>query len=323
MASNSKEMIRRTHTTKGFRGTVSRTLAIVFGLFFLLTSYNGCEKELPFDPEFDQSKLVVNALFRTDSSWRVHISRSLSVLDTSQLVAVEDATVRISDGNGNTVANLDWLGDGEYGADSLFPMADQNYRIDISAPGYEPISASDYIPGTVQIISLDTFPVWGPDSTKGYEFELTFTDPAGADNYYEIQLLQRFTWIFGNDTLSEFYPVYIICEDPNIETDNGFEGSGFENYYDAILLKDDQIEGQTYTLRFSIEDVWIEPLYENAFALNMYSTSESFFNYRRSLAAYNNVLDNPFAQPVQVFSNVTGGYGIFAGGALEQWIIDL
>ena len=55
MASNSKEMIRRTHTTKRFRGTVSRTLAIVFGLFFLLTSYNGCEKELPFDPEFDQS----------------------------------------------------------------------------------------------------------------------------------------------------------------------------------------------------------------------------------------------------------------------------
>lgn len=290
-------------------------------VLMLLGSLTSCEKEIPFDAEVSEPKLVLNSLFTSDSVWKVHVSQSLSVLDTGQLDRVLDAMVTIDDGVGNQVT-LQHQGEGIYEAATEMPAPSQTYTITASAPGYEQVNASDAIPGAVQIVSLDTNLRYNPDSTLSLDIELTFNDPSGERNFYMIEMLESYTFIFGTDTISEEYPGYLVCTDPNIETDNSFSGGGFENYYEYILLKDAAFDGQSYTIKFSIEELYIDPQFENKYTLSLVASSEAFFNYRRSYQAFINTQGNPFAQPVQVYSNVEGGHGIFAGGAREVWVIE-
>jgi hypothetical protein len=49
------------------------------------------------------------------------------------------------------------------------------------------------------------------------------------------------------------------------------------------------------------------------------NTSEAYFNYLKSFNMYQRASGNPFATPVQVYSNVENGMGIFAGGTLTYW----
>lgn len=291
-------------------------------LLVLIFSFQGCEKEIPFDSEVSEPKLVLNSLFTSDSVWKVHVSQSLSVLDNNDLNEVLDAMVSIKDEAGATVANLAHQGDGLYEAATEMPVPSQTYRIDVSAPGYEPVSATDAIPGAVQILSLDTTFRVNEDSTVDLDIELTFTDPAGESNFYMIDLIHDVTFIFGQDTFPQRYNVYLNCTDPNIETDNSFSGGGFEDYYQYILLKDAAIDGRTYTLKFTLDDWYVERNFENTLTLSLIASSEAFFNYRRSYQAFSNTQGNPFSQPVQVFSNVEGGHGIFAGGTREIWEIE-
>ena len=45
----------------------------------------------------------------------------------------------------------------------------------------------------------------------------------------------------------------------------------------------------------------------------------AYFNYLTSFNMYQRTINNPFATPVQVYSNVNNGMGIFAGGTLTSW----
>ncbi|NQY66446.1 MAG: DUF4249 family protein [Flavobacteriales bacterium] len=47
--------------------------------------------------------------------------------------------------------------------------------------------------------------------------------------------------------------------------------------------------------------------------VNLYNISRELFFYNRSFELYNESYGNPFAQPVQVYSNIENGFGIFAG----------
>ena len=53
--------------------------------------------------------------------------------------------------------------------------------------------------------------------------------------------------------------------------------------------------------------------------IRLVNTSEAYFNYLKSFNMYQRASGNPFATPVQVYSNVENGMGIFAGGTLTYW----
>ena len=49
--------------------------------------------------------------------------------------------------------------------------------------------------------------------------------------------------------------------------------------------------------------------------------SKSYYYYRTSLELYVDAPRNPFAQPVQVFSNINNGFGIFAGAQISYFVL--
>lgn len=47
--------------------------------------------------------------------------------------------------------------------------------------------------------------------------------------------------------------------------------------------------------------------------LQINKVSPAYYNYKETLAPQSSINNNPFAEPVSVYSNIRNGYGIFAG----------
>ena len=112
--------------------------------------------------------------------------------------------------------------------------------------------------------------------------------------------------------------------------DEVFQDGG-SPWKDQGLFNDLLFNGQTKSLEISIpnnEWSWGEAGYIWSYRyiglrFYLYNISQDYYYYRRSLELYNQTSGNPFAQPVQVFSNIQNGFGIFAGAQVNYFDYDL
>ena len=263
----------------------------------------------------------VNSLFTNDSLWAANISRSVGVLETTSYTSINDADVSIFDGNGVEVTTITNQGDGLYTSPTgAMPVADELYTIEVSAPGYTPVSATNRIPAAVQINSIDTVSSTNSDGQTILETTINFQDPPANANYYMVEVLVKGTWISWEEDTVEFRePLEISCDDVNVETVNRFSFDGFDNTYLYLMLKDENFDGEDYALTFSVINYAELKDLELFGEIRLVNTSEAYFNYLKSFNMYQRASGNPFATPVQVYSNVENGMGIFAGGTLTYW----
>ena len=290
-----------------------------------LLLFTNCTKQIEFDAQDIAPRIVVNSLFTNDSLWAANISRSVGVLETTSYTSINDADVSIFDGNGVQVTTLTNQGDGLYTSPTgAMPVADELYTIEVSAPEYTPVSATNRIPAAVQINSIDTVSSTNSDGQTILETTINFQDPPATENFYMVEVLVKGTWIdewdeFEGDTIEFREPLEISCNDVNVETVNRFNFGGFENTYLYLMLKDENFDGEDYALTFSVINYAELKDLELFGEIRLVNTSEAYFNYLKSFNMYQRASGNPFATPVQVYSNVENGMGIFAGGTLTYW----
>ena len=293
-------------------------------LIFSALTLSNCTKEIEFDAQDIAPRIVVNSLFTNDSIWAAHISRSVGVLETTSYTTIDDANVNIFDANANLVTTLTHQGNGLYTSPTgLTPQANQSYTIEASASGYESVNASNSIPSAVPIYQLDTVTSTNSDGETILEATITFQDPPNISNYYMLEVYVTGTWINEGeqDTIEIREPLQISCDDINVETVNRFNFGGFENTYLYLMLKDQNFDGENYSLTFSVIN-YAELKDLDLFGeIRLVNTSEEYFNYLKSFNMYQRTINNPFATPVQVYSNVNNGMGIFAGGTLTSWTV--
>ena len=293
-------------------------------LLFSALTLSNCTKEIEFDAQDIAPRIVVNSLFTNDSIWAAHISRSVGVLETTSYTTINDANVNIFDANANLVTTLTHQGNGLYTSPTgLTPQANQSYTIEASASGYESVNASNSIPSAVPIYQLDTVTSTNSDGETILEATITFQDPPNISNYYMLEVYVTGTWINEEeqDTIEIREPLQISCDDINVETVNRFNFGGFENTYLYLMLKDQNFDGENYSLTFSVIN-YAELKDMDLFGeIRLVNTSEEYFNYLKSFNMYQRTINNPFATPVQVYSNINNGMGIFAGGTLTSWTV--
>ena len=293
-------------------------------LIFSALTLSNCTKEIEFDAQDIAPRIVVNSLFTNDSIWAAHISRSVGVLETTSYTTIDDANVNIFDANANLVTTLTHQGNGLYTSPTgLTPQANQSYTIEASASGYESVNASNSIPSAVPIYQLDTVTSTNSDGETILEATITFQDPPNISNYYMLEVYVTGTWIneWEQDTKEIREPLQISCDDINVETVNRFNFGGFENTYLYLMLKDQNFDGENYALTFTVIN-YAEVKDMDLFGeIRLVNTSEEYFNYLKSFNMYQRTINNPFATPVQVYSNVNNGMGIFAGGTLTSWTV--
>ena len=294
-------------------------------LLFLLSislAYISCEKVIPFDGDVNTPKLVINSIFQSDSSFKVHVSSSRSVIDTASFKNIDDAIVTIKDRNENIIETLNHVENGFYKGQT-FPQENQNYILEVNHPNYANITASDSLPSPIIINSVDTSTIIDPINGNRLQIRMNFDDPENTQNYYLIETysVNEYLVIKNSDTTEYELDT---TKQFMVLTDEVFQNGG-SPWREQGLFNDLLFNGQNKTLELEIpNDSWSgsEDGYDWSYQtltlrLYLHNITLSYYYYRTSLELFQNASGNPFAQPVQVFSNVENGFGVFAGSQIS------
>ncbi|MAE14184.1 MAG: hypothetical protein CL821_01145 [Crocinitomicaceae bacterium] len=294
-------------------------------LLFLLSislAYISCEKVIPFDGDVNTPKLVINSIFQSDSSFKVHVSSSRSVIDTASFKNIDDAIVTIKDRNENIIETLNHVENGFYKGQT-FPQENQTYILEVNHPNYANITASDSLPSPITINSVDTSTIIDPINGNRLQISMNFDDPENTQNYYLIETysVNEYLVIKNSDTTEYELDT---TKQFMVLTDEVFQNGG-SPWREQGLFNDLLFNGQNKTLELEIpNDSWSgsEDGYDWSYQtltlrLYLHNITLSYYYYRTSLELFQNASGNPFAQPVQVFSNVENGFGVFAGSQIS------
>ena len=290
----------------------------------LLIAFSACEQVIEPDLPEHTPRLVVHSLFTSDGGWSAHVGRSTGILDLLPYVerVVADADVRLLAGE-RVVGELSFdeaarvyvLQDGGL-------QAGETYSLQVSAPGFETIRATDTVPALVPTTLR-------PGARGEFSIELEIQDPPGEANYYQISLYQVFTGRGATRVEG-----ILSTRDPSIMADNSFDESFEEATFEgpAPYFTDTLFDGETHEIELTYTGDWIErvgtiireeeeleeeqdDLEHPGFTafLQVLYISEAYYKYLETARLHDDTRDNPFAEPLSVYGNVENGYGIFAG----------
>ena len=294
----------------------------LFFLFSITLVYISCEKVIPFEGDVNIPKLVINSIFHSDSTFKVHVSSSRSVIDTNSFQNIEDAIVTIKDDNGSIIETLSYEENGFY-IGQTFPQENQTYNLEVTHPNYPNVTSSDSLPSPIIINSIDTTTIVDPINGDRLQITLDFNDPESAQNFYLIETysVNEYLVIKNSDTTE--YELDTIKQFM-ILTDEVFQNGG-SPFREQGLFNDLLFNGQNKALEleipynnYSLIELGYEWSYKTlSVRVYLHNISKSYYYYRTSLELFQNASGNPFAQPVQVFSNVENGFGVFAGSQIS------
>lgn len=274
-------------------------------------AFISCETVVNIDIPLEKPKLVVNSLFTPDSVWQVKVSLNRHILtDLPFFPAVEDAKVGIYDSKDHLISTLAHKGVGVYRADTS-PSPEGSYTLKVETVTNPNTFAISQIPLVVPITSVKVV-----SDTSNFPFmneeivmKVNFVDPT-KKNYYLLKVLQE-----------GYYIDYRTKDTVNFRSEINFTpvDPAYENDYDSrtgMLFNDNLFNGKNYGFLMKINPSILMPNNKNSATrvdVILFSVSEAYYQYFTSKNLQDYTRGDPFAQPVQVFTNVENGLGIFAG----------
>lgn len=303
-------------------------ILIGLGALILLDSCETTEKidDFPLRPK----KMVVNCYFAEDSAWNFQVSHSLSVLDNAELKAVENASILLYHGE----QFLDTIKKNEednwYSYDDHLPVEGESYSIEVRSPDFVSVlKAEDFVPLAVDVADVNVIILDSSYSyTREYEwgsisrgrvagqFEISIQDPANVENYYELEVYTiEVDYDWEDSTIKYVYQrdVYVTMEDGPV--DNFFASGG------DMLFSDYLFDGQEYDVKLDFNE-WDVAIGQKYY-VQLTSMNRTGYLYRKSIADYEQASGDPFSEPVRIYCNIEGGYGIFTGYSTSSYEFQL
>ena len=296
----------------------------------ILATAWACTKTLEFNDNGVGNLIVLNSIISPDSCVSGSISQSTSILKDNRYGGFIDGAVELYE-NGTKVSQINSLY-GNFRFTDIKPKPGVTYRIVVSSNGKQ-AEAETTVPDQVSLISVDTATISNEWGGKNLSCNIKFHDSADED-FYRIIITDESMVRFTNfkDSVKTRYFIYqysnsINSDDPVFKSVYNNFGSdiidiGPENSYG--IFPDDYFQGKDYSIQAQTSDFNRHNGYAtdsvNYFNHQVYSRriiqvqklSKGYYNYMKYLNLYTYYRDNPFAEPVPVYSNVNGGAGIFA-----------
>lgn len=231
---------------------------------------------------------------------------------------------------------------------SFIPEAGKEYIIEIDEVpsmnriniGFDYLKSKTFIPEKIPILIEQENDVInyefvtrlsGEYYVNNYVYTLTFDDPGETDNYYYLMLstVESRSEDFSMDTVSMdqlrvqnlSYNVtslsYCNLKLSNIHIINGIDdydsGSGFNGY----LFNDESFNGQSKSIRLELFNFYEEQEITRYLIAELMHISKDYYNYFTSIQKQNISQNDIFAEPTQLYTNIEGGLGIFAGASIN------
>ncbi|WP_372935502.1 DUF4249 domain-containing protein [Mariniphaga sediminis] len=283
-----------------------------FIILLVTAIFLSCEEDVSFDFEHEP-RLCLNCILNPDSAV-ITASLSLSkMLDTiNEIKTVNDAEILLYEEE-NLLGRFSHAGNGKFKLNKV-PVSGKTYRITVDSEEYGKISASTIVPNKPEITwSKDTVGYDQYNSLR-YNLNVQIHDKQGKNNY----------WLFSTGIsrgIKGGGGGGVVLNAPFADTFNRRyeieEKYGFIHYY-QIRLSDEGYDGQI--LDFIIPDLVPTNQYRAKHILN---ASEHYDKYIKTsiLFKLNEESDLPFNEPVQIYSNIENGFGIFGACSISTIVL--
>ncbi len=270
-----------------------------------------CTTVVDFDIPLEKPWVVVNSLFSPDSVWLVQLTYSKNILDTSpgsNFTPVGNAVVTILDPNNQVIETItpssDKFNHVLYKGKTK-PMPGQSYRVQVAIKNEPVLQAANKVPTHVPITSIE-IDSSGVVDDEPIEMNISFKDPVSEKNYYTIKIIEDAFYIANQDTVWYTREIYFeVVTQSLTSNENGLEK----------LINDTHFDGKEYTLHLKVHNrnLYGPKVVPGSTRLILFSITEEYYRYFNTKILQESTSYDPFAQPVQVFTNVENGLGIFAG----------
>lgn len=185
-------------------------------MLFIALCITSCEKVIELDLETAQERLVIQGLLQwekdTDGAEQtIKLSKTGSFYD-SKIVPAIGAVVSVTKQNGTTIM-FDETTNGIYSTSSFEPEIGATYTLNITYEGQTFIASNTML----SVVKIDTITQSTEEgfSINDPEINISFTDPAGQNNFYRIVYKRR----RGDSTITEATLYDDQFEDGNELTD--------------------------------------------------------------------------------------------------------
>jgi len=290
--------------------------SIIFSILTFFTLLISCEKEIELKLDNGQDKLVVNSLFYPDTNFRVYVT-STKLINENKNTFINNAEVKLYE-NGIFLEDLIFEADGWY-ISSFNPKYNTKYKIEVNHPVGN-VYAESYV----------------PDSTLFYgEYSAVSTC---NDNYITSRGDYKLT-IINNNVIERFYQTmeltifqtevdYLDISDPTLLADSEiefnpksffFSNSLFSGDTNVISISKSGVSEANYftsceTYAQYLSDQFI---HTKTLSKEYYLFLKTWVKHRYNQNSDANIIEPTKlifqGEPIEMYSNVVGGYGVFAG----------
>ncbi|HDR51889.1 MAG TPA: DUF4249 domain-containing protein [Mariniphaga anaerophila] len=269
-----------------------------------------CEEEVSFNFEH-QPKLNLNCILNPDSMVTATLTLSQSLDSPEKIKPVYGAIITLYEEN-QVIGILKETEGGYYKLDKK-PREGKKYNITVESTGYSSVSAVTVIPNRPEIEY--TKEITGHleyDSTRAtFNLNVKINDRPGPDNYWIYD-----TWVVNEvryggarkEINAPFLDGFNKITDP--EAKYGYILSL------GVRLSDEGYDGKT--MEFVIPDYFEGTQYSYTDAVHFLNACEHYDKHLKTiiLNRMKETSELPFFEPVQIYSNIENGYGIFGSCAI-------
>ena len=294
--------------------------------------FSACEKILDIDIPDNRKHIVVNGIVNSDSLIQLQVSKSQNVLDTDDILFLTNASVKLY-ANNTLIEDLIHADSGVY-VSNVIPEIGVDYKINVEYDNLKSVNAHIMLQNPAEIISIDTIielldNVYEGGESYGDEglyqqyeihYEVRIADTGNSNDYYFLALSRlqpiydyenEIPVITGYEEMIEYY-------DSN---DPVFRGSNNEYTLDKMygkVFSDEIFNGKEYNIDISTNYFKDEFQEEPAkIYIKLLTVNSDIYRYITSFNLNQQSKYDPFAQPVQIYSNIENGLGLFSGYTMD------
>ena len=294
-----------------------RNILTIVTIFAILSS---CERETRITIPPQTPKLVVESTQGQNSLPEARISRTRGVTDPlpqggqSDPYIVKNATALLYE-NDVLKDSLKYnIASERHKATVARIQPGKTYKLIISAPNFPTAEAISFTPLLVPINNIGFTRNARVDAggRSQDEVRISFNDNGSTEDYYLVHIMDA-------------YGSYLYCVNSN---DRDVEKLVYEDPFypdeclraDRLLLSDMNFNGSLKTLIFYADAGMLDPQNtpsgRRRATVELLHINKDYFKYIKSINSYENAADNPFAEPVNLYTNLKDGYGLFTTYAM-------
>ena len=318
---------------------------------------SSCEKQIEFNGEQTDPKLVINSIVGTDEPVKAYISKSYFFLDYDENTQAPDDLVASLYVNGNHIGELTPSADTfwhnyEMNVYELIPYYVNNYhpqegdivQIKASANGYDDVEGTtsalpEFVDCPMEMEVTEWHGRYHHDfnyETQEYEedsvwnvwgyMNLTFTitDPnPSKTNYFRLTTSRNSNMTIGENKRYISFDYDDPIFEPVMAENDFIDASDLDTRPEGVFT-DRLFDGGSYRLKLKVYfDCTVDEDFDPDFfrvPFMVEHLSKEYYNYLNTCNQGDDYLQI-LSEPIHTYSNVTNGYGIVGGRAVD--IIEL